>query len=271
MAERRDSLRLGVVGTGNMAYAILKGALDAGILSRADVLASHPRQERCDEVRETLGVAVTRDNGEAVRNSDLILLAVKPQKLPEVLPPLGPLLAGKCLLSIVAGVSSEALLRWAPDAFVVRAMPNTPLMLGCGATALAIPDDIPEKYRRMACALFESSGFAAVVPEGAINAVTAVSGSSPAYFFRMARAMTESAAALGLDPDTALQLTARTMEGAARMLLESGKTAAELTAQVCSPGGTTLAALTAFDDGNFDGLIREAMTRCVKRAEELGL
>ncbi len=264
-----DALRLGVIGTGNMAYAILTGALNAGVLKPEAVLASHPRKERRDEVRERLGVAVTADNREVVDRSDVILLAVKPQKVPQVLAEVGAMMLGKCLLSIAAGLSIDSLRRSVPAGWILRAMPNTPLMLGCGATVLTPRGEIPEAHYRLAFALFEASGFAAQAPEAYMNAVTAVSGSSPAYFFRMAQAMTDSAAALGLDPDLALRLTSQTMEGAARMLKESGRTAAELTAQVCSPGGTTLAALTAFDDMGFDSLIREAMVRCVKRAEEL--
>ncbi|MBR2667177.1 MAG: pyrroline-5-carboxylate reductase [Oscillospiraceae bacterium] len=268
MAEH-GGLRLGVIGTGNMACAILTGALASGVLEPEAVLASHPRQERRDEIRDSLGVAVTADNREVAERSDVILLAVKPQKVPQVLAEVGPLLAGKCLVSIAAGLSIDSLRRYVPEGAILRAMPNTPLMLGCGATVLTPRGEIPEAQYRLVFSLFEASGFAASAPEEYMNAVTAVSGSSPAYFFRMAQAMTEAAAAFGLAPDLALQLTAQTMEGAARMLKESGHTAAELTAQVCSPGGTTLAALTAFDDMGFDALIREALTRCVKRAEEL--
>ncbi len=264
-----SALRLGVIGTGNMACAILTGALAAGVLKPESVLASHPRKERRDEIRKSLGVAVTADNRAVVEQSDVILLAVKPQKVLQVLTEVGALFSGKCLLSIAAGLSVDSLRRFVSDGSILRAMPNTPLMLGCGATVLTPRGEIPEAQYRLAFALFEASGFAAQAPEEYMNAVTAVSGSSPAYFFRMAQAMTESAASFGLDPALALQLTAQTMEGAARMLKESGHTAAELTAQVCSPGGTTLAALTAFDEMGFDDLIREAMTRCVKRAEEL--
>ena len=149
-------------------------------------------------------------------------------------------------------------------------MPNTPLLVGKGCTALVQSGDVPEEIFAAVKAVFSSAGEVFVVPEALIDAVIAAAGSSPAYFFRMADAMVSAGQALGLAPDEALRMAALTMEGSARMLLESGKTAGELKRQVCSPGGTTLAAMTAFDDYRFEEMVNEAMERCVRRSQELG-
>lgn len=263
-------MRLGFIGAGNMASAIVEGAL-AGRLFAPEEICLSARHEDTLSSFAARGMHVTLDNREVARFADLIVLAVKPQQLDPVLSELRGFLDGKCVVSIAAGISTRYLrARLGEGVFLVRAMPNTPLALGCGATALTPKDDVPESLYEAATALFSAAGETALLDESLMNAVIGVSGSSPAFFFRMADAMVSAAAEHGIDPDVALRLAAKTMEGSARMLLLSGKTAAELTRQVCSPGGTTLAALTAFDELGFEGLIREAMLRSARRAQELG-
>lgn len=251
-----------------MASAIVGGILAKGILTPENIMMSDPMADKLEHLKKT-GVQVTQDNKETARWSDFLILAVKPQVYDAVLDGLTDCVGGKCIISIAPGISTGYLKKHFSGAYVVRVMPNTPLLIGMGATAIAkadIPDDKFEFIKR----IFTSAGEVAVLPESQMNAVVAVSGSSPAYFFRMADAMVAEAQRQGIDPDVALLLTARTMEGSARMLLQSGKTARELTNQVCSPGGTTLAALTAFDELEFDRLIAEAMKRCTARSFELG-
>ena len=149
-------------------------------------------------------------------------------------------------------------------------MPNTPLMLGCGASAVTERGNVPEDYYDFALRLFSAAGLVTQLPADRMNEIIPVSGSSPAFFFRMVSLMVQAAEKRGIDPETALQMAAKAMEGSARMLLESGRTAAELERQVCSPGGTTLAGLTAFDELGFDRMIDLAFDRCVRRAYELG-
>jgi pyrroline-5-carboxylate reductase len=252
-----------------MSYAILGGALKKGLFPAEQIRVFGIDPAMLAE-HKSLGVQIAESNEEVVRASDLILLAVKPQTVESVMGEIGPLLAGKCLVSIAAGVSRAFLKSFAPDAHIVRVMPNTPLLVGFGASALTPREEIPESLYNAAWSIFSAAGEAACVDDERMNAIIGVNGSSPAYFFRMANAMVESAARQGIDPDVALRLAARTMEGSAQMLLQSGKTAKELTDMVCSPGGTTLAALTAFDEGGFDDMIGEAMLRCTKRAGEIG-
>ena len=200
----------------------------------------------------------------------MLLLSVKPQQIDEALPELIGLTKGKCVVSIVTGLTSAYLqAQLGNDTYIVRTMPNTPIMLGFGATAISMPPEIPEDYREKAVQLFDGSGIVRFVPEEKIAEATCVIGSSPAYFFKMVETMVECAVAQGIEPETALAFAAKTMQGAAEMLLGSGKTPAELRIQVCSPGGTTLAALDAMEAGGFSNAISDGMLACTKRVYEL--
>lgn len=262
-------MKLGIVGAGTMANAILDGVVESGLVWPEGITISNPHPEKLEHAK-TLGVHTTLDNVQAVRAADLVILAVKPQKFEEILPSLTLEAANKCVVSIAAGISTAYIKERLPGAYVVRVMPNTPLQLGAGATAVARAPQVPAAYFQAVCDIFACAGLVEVIPEELMDAVTPVSGSSPAFFFRMADAMTAWAAEQGMDPACALRLCAASMAGAAEMLLYTGKAASELTKQVCSPGGTTLAALTAFDDRGFEALIADTMTRCAARSRELG-
>ncbi len=218
-----------------------------------------------------LGVCACVSNAQVVSKADIIILAVKPQMISKVLEEIRGEVKGKCLVSIAAGISSGYIKTIVgKDAFVLRTMPNTPMMIGRGAIAIAQDSTIPQKLFDAAVSIFSSAGEVEFLPEEKLNEIIGVNGSSPAFFFRLAQAMMLSAEKQGIDPEVALKLAAKTMEGASAMLLGSGYTPCELIRQVSSPGGTTIAALTAFDEFNFDELIEEAMLRCTKRAYELG-
>ncbi|MGM9607865.1 MAG: pyrroline-5-carboxylate reductase [Oscillospiraceae bacterium] len=269
MFQGLNGLHLGFIGAGNMATAILDGVVSKGLFSPEQIIISNPHAEKLEHPR-SLGVQVTFDNAVVAQVSDLIILAVKPQKFEEVLAGICDCCVGKCIVSIAAGISTDWIRTRLPGARVVRVMPNTPLQLGLGSTAVAQAPDVPDDLFQTVCDIFDASGSVAVIPESQMDDVIPVSGSSPAFFFRMADGMVRWASEHGMDPQVALELAASAMKGSAEMLLRSGKTAEELTRQVCSPGGTTLAALTAFDERDFDGLLADAMTRCTRRSRELG-
>lgn len=259
---------LGFIGAGNMASAILKGVLDSGLLPGDKVWLSNRHIEKTAPFAPR-GVHTTADNTQVVQNAQLIVLAVKPQMFPDVLKEIAPFAQGKCFVSIAAGISSASLGQALPGAHIIRAMPNTPLLVGVGATAVARAE-VPQDLFDDTLALFSSAGAVAVIEEDQMDDIINVNGSSPAWLFRMAKVMVDRAVSVGIDKDTALTLTAKTIEGAGRLLGESGKTPEELCRQVCSPGGTTLASLTAFEERDFDGLMLEAMERCTRRSRELG-
>lgn len=260
---------LGFIGVGNISSAIISGILQTKFLSPDRILVSNPHTDKL-EVPARRGLLTTTDNTDVAKKADIVVLSVKPQVLPTLLPELAPLLWDKCVVSVAPGRSAAWLALQLPGAHIVRAIPNTPILVGKGVTAVAEAPQVPRQLFHAVVEIFSSVGEVSIVPESMLDAVTAVSGSSPAYFFRMADAMVKGAQRLGMDPEEALRLIALTMEGAAKMLLESGGGAGELTRQVCSPGGTTLAALTAFDEYHFEEMISQAMERCVKRAIELG-
>ena len=264
-----NQLRLGFIGAGNMATAILDGVISKQVFQAKQIMISNPHSDKLEHPK-ALGVGVTTSNEEVVLNSDIIILAVKPQKFEEVICSIRDLCAGKCIVSIAAGISTAWIMDRIPDASVIRVMPNTPLQLGLGATAVAEAFDVSDNLFQSVCSIFSAAGSVAVIPESQMDDVIPVSGSSPAFFFRMADAMVHWAQGQGMDPEVALELAATAMKGSAEMLLSSGKSANDLTKQVCSPGGTTLVALTAFDDHDFEGMIYDAMSRCTQRSKELG-
>lgn len=260
---------LGLIGAGNMAGAIIHGILSQGLVEPGKLSVSNRHAEKLAPYAG-LGLFTSTYNRAVAERSEILILAVKPQMFGEVLGELGPCLGGKCVVSIAPGFSVAYLRQLLPESHIVRAMPNTPMQVGKGVTAVVEAPEVPADLFEDVVALFSAAGAVSVIPEERMNTVIALSGSSPAYFFRMADAMVRSAVRQGFDGEEALRLAAMTMAGAAEMLLRAGKTAEELTRQVCSPGGSTLAALTAFDEFGFEAMIDEAMLRCAKRAQELG-
>lgn len=262
-------LVLGFIGAGNMNTAILSGVLRKQMFPPERIWLSNRHAEKLSAFSK-LGIRTTTDNRAVARNADILILGVKPQMFGDVLPELKDLVSEKCVISIAAGISVSYLKAKLPGAHIIRAMPNTPLMLGVGATAVARAEDVAPELFQTVLELFRAAGVVAVIEESQMDDIINVNGSSPAWFFRLADIMVKRAVSVGIDADTALRLTAATMEGAARMLAESGKTPEELCRQVCSPGGTTLASLSVFEERDFDGLMLDAMDRCTKRSKELG-
>ena len=255
-----EELRLGVIGGGNMATAILSGVIKKNVFPKDKITVSDKDTTKLEKIRE-MGCRTTENNQEVLKQSDIIVIAVKPQVIDAVLDELAGKTKDKCIVSIAAGISKKYIISKLSTDKVIRVMPNTPLLIGMGASALTGRGTIPEYIYEKAVSIFSAAGFVTQIEDEQMNEIIFLNGTSPAFFFRMAGAMVEAAKEQGIDEEKALQLAAKTMEGAANMLLSSGKTPAELTAQVTSPGGTTLAALTAFDEFRFEEMIREAAKR----------
>lgn len=264
-----DELRLGVIGAGNMAAAILNGAIKNSVFPAARIMVSDRDEGKLDACR-SLGCGVTTDNLTVLKYSDIMILAVKPQAMDGVLQELSGKTGEICVVSIAAGISKAYLENKLGTKRVIRVMPNTPLLIGMGASALTDGGDIPAPLYEKAASIFSAAGAVVQIEDEKMNEVIFLNGSSPAFFFRMAEAMSAAAVEMGIDREKAVFLAAKTMEGAANMLLRTGRTPAELTAQVTSPGGSTLAALTAFDEYRFEDMIRAAAERCSRRAYEIG-
>ena len=264
--------QIAFIGAGNMARAMISGLLARGF-SSDQLRASDPSQGARDAIT-ALGVSqVSADPRACLTGANLAVLAVKPQVAPEALNEIAPALEGQtALLSIAAGITTETLANHVPvNTPIIRCMPNTPAMVGKGATALYAPDSVSQNHRDLAQQVTEAVGLAIwVKAETLLDAVTAVSGSGPAYFFALLEAMIDAGIHLGLDSDQASALALQTALGAAELAQHSEHSVSDLRRQVTSPGGTTEAALEALSEGDFSKLVATAMARCAARAEALG-
>lgn len=258
--------KYGFIGGGRMASAMMGALLSAG-LSPSEIAVSDKNTDILSAHKDR-GIAVFENNAE-VCASEYVFLAVKPQHLDVVLDEIGALVSGKTIVSIVAGVKTERISAKLKNvSAIVRVMPNTPLLVGKGAVAIAF-GSANETVKREIKALFAARGEVVEVDESLLDAVTALSGSGPAYFYRVAHVLARRAAEHGLDYETALSLSVATMAGAAEMMVASGKSPSELISDVSSPGGTTLAALAAFDSAGLDSALEAGVDAALKRSEEL--
>lgn len=262
---------LAFVGAGNMAEAIARGVLAAGLLKAGQMIAADPVAAR-RAVFEELGLATTEDNASAAAAAARLVLAVKPQKMDEALADLADVMADDALvISIAAGVSTAKIEAALPGRKVVRVMPNTPMLVGAGMSVLVAGQHAGDAEVDWTRRLFEAGGSAIVVhDESLMDAVTAVSGSGPAYFFYLIQYMVEAAVEEGLTEDDALKLATQTAAGAARLLAESGESPAGLRRKVTSPGGTTQAACDLMDARAVPEAILDAVRAAATRSRELG-
>ena len=265
--------KIAFLGGGNMATSLVGGLVESGHPPAA-IVVSEPVAEKRRDLAERFAVGVTADNREAAAASDVVVLAVKPQDMAEVVTGAAGAMRerGPLVVSIAAGTRIGRILEWLGyPAPVVRTMPNTPALLGCGATALFANEAVTDEQRGAAETILESAGIALWVDdEGLLDAVTAVSGSGPAYYFLLMEHMIRTGERLGLTASQARALTLQTALGAARMALESGRTPEELRVGVTSPGGTTARALDLFGEGGFGELVERALTGARDRSRELG-
>jgi pyrroline-5-carboxylate reductase len=260
------------VGAGNMAGALIRGLIGTATVPAGRIIAADPDQERLSSLEAELDIRVTSDNAEAVKEASVVVLATKPQVFAQVLPGLAEAVDPDALLvSIAAGISTGIIERaFAAGARVVRTMPNTPALVGAGATAIAAGSHATDEDLALAENLFLSVGISVRVPEEQIDAVTGLSGSGPAYVFAMIEALRDAGAREGLPEETALRLASQTVFGAARLLLDEKEAPEVLRDRVTSPGGTTRAGLDALASAGFADAILGAVRAATRRSVELG-
>ncbi len=259
---------LGIIGCGNMGAAILRGALHAGVLAASDVVVAEPDADKRSKLADT-GCAIV-ESAKDIVNVQQIMLAVKPQAFATVAEAIAPLPQPTVVISIMAGLSSATIRKaLGENARIVRAMPNTPAQLGLGMTALAVGDGATEADLELATKLFEAVGRVLRVDEIMMYAITAVSGSGPAYIFLLAEAMQQGAEQMGLSHADARTLVAQTVRGAGELLAQSELTATDLRQAVTSPGGTTAAALEHMFEKELPEIVTEALAAARDRGIEL--
>lgn len=267
------SYAVGFIGGGNMANALIRGLLAAGIYEAPRVIASDVDSAKRAELRRKLKVAVTTDNAALVRASRVVVLAVKPQIMDQVLAEIRPATsAAQVFISIAAGISTERIEGGlGDDARVVRVMSNTPAVLGRAMSVVVRGSRASAADEKLTMKLLGAVGrVRAVSDEALIDAVTGLSGSGPAYLYRFAEAMIEGGVAAGLDRATASELSLQTIAGATAMLLEAGDTPARLREAVTSPGGTTQAGLDEMARRGFTSSVVQGIVRATERSRELG-
>lgn len=264
--------RIGFVGAGNMAMALLRGLIRGGRAVPAQIRVSDVDPVKSQEAATSHGVGVAGNNRDLAQWSTVLILAVKPQALPAVLDECGAALTDQSLvISVAAGIRSASLAAALPSGTrLIRAMPNTPALVGAGITALSTTLTATAADMALARSLFDAVGRTVVVAETHMDAVTGLSGSGPAYVMVIIEALADGGVRAGLSRDTALLLATQTVLGSAQLLLDSGDHPAEWKDRVTSPGGTTSAGLEALERGRLRYTLAHAVQQATERARELG-
>jgi pyrroline-5-carboxylate reductase len=267
------AMKIGLMGSGRMATALARGFVDTKTVAAAEILASDPSaQARQAFLSEVPGAMVAEDNARQVAQADVVFLAVKPQQMSVALEALRDELRSDALVvSIAAGIPLERLAAGlAPGQRLVRVMPNTPCLIGQGASGFSLGRHATKADAELVKRLLSAVGIAFEVPEKMLDAVTGLSGSGPAFVYSMIEALTEGGTAAGLPADLAAELAARTAAGAAQMVLATRETPATLRERVTSPGGTTVAGLTVLKERGFQEAVTAAVMAAASRSAELG-
>lgn len=261
--------KIAFIGAGNMGEAMIRGLLKAGLSAPSDIIAADLRAEHLAGLKASLHVTTTVDAVEAAAMAQIVVLAVKPQSFSDLLPKLR-VNGSQLVISIAAGLRLDKLKAQLGNVPLIRVMPNTPGLLGQGASAYCLGGTAGAAHAEDAEALLGCLGIVLRVSESQMDAVTALSGSGPAYLFLFMEAMQAAGEKLGLDAETSFKLAAQTIKGAAAMIEKRDDTPARLREKVTSPGGTTAAALKAFEDAGFRDIVLKAMTAARDRGIELG-
>lgn len=263
---------LGFIGCGTMGEAIMRGVLRSGKLTPSQVMGADRHKKTAEAVSERHGVRGTTDALEVARASSVVVVAVKPQTMKEVLDgdDMRQALAGKLVVSVAAGVRLSQLAEWLPGISVVRAMPNTPALIGEGMTALARGTGVTDAQVAVALEIFTACGRCVEIDEKNMDVVTALNGSGPAFAYLILEALADGAVMMGMRRDVAFTMAAQMFQGASRMVLETGLHPAALKDQVTTPGGCTIAGLLTLEDGRIRSVLARAVEEATKVAGGLG-
>lgn len=261
-------MRLGFVGCGNMAGAMIGGIIKNGVAVREEMIGSVLSDASKERVEKELGITVTQDNTEVAKNCDVLFLAVKPQFYEEVIKEIAGVVRKE---QIVITIAPGKTLEWLAGLFgtekkIVRTMPNTPALVGEGITAACCNENVTEIDMAVVRELLEGFGKCEFISEHLMDVVVSVSGSSPAYVFMFIEAMADAAVADGMPRDQAYRFAAQAVLGSAKMVLDTGRHPGELKDMVCSPGGTTIEAVRVLEEKGMRSCVMEAMKACVAKA-----
>jgi len=263
--------KIGFIGAGNMAEAIIRGLLNTGALRADQISASDVRQDRLDEIAKRYGIHPLSDNPLLVKRSDVIVLAVKPQVMGAVLKEIAPVVEEKLFISVAAGIPTSFIRSLLlATARLIRVMPNTPALVLEGATAVARSSGLDAGDLATAQEIFSAIGKVVVLEESLLDAVTGLSASGPAYIAMVVEALADGGVKMGLDRQTAMTLAIQTVLGTAKLLSETGMHPGQLKDMVASPGGTTIAGISALEENGLRHALIAAVERATRRSMELG-
>jgi len=264
--------KLSIIGGGNMGEVIVSGIIAGNLVSAQSVTVSDIDTTRLTRFRDTYGVRTEEENPKAVASGDIIIFAVKPQTMGDVLQEISKSVTNsKLVISIAAGITTSFIEGFLKKGMrVIRVMPNTPALIGEGAAALAAGTNAGETDLTLAQQIFNAVGITVVVKEELMDAVTGLSGSGPAYTFLIIEALSDAGVKMGLTRDVALKLAAQTLAGAAKLCLKGDRHPAQLKDMVTSPAGTTIAGVKALENGCLRGTLMDAVEAATLRSKELG-
>ena len=265
-------MKITIIGGGAMGEAMIRGILAKGSLSPQDIIVCDVDTSRLETLKKAYSIKPGKNYESAIKDAELVVLAVKPQNLSGLLPDLkGTVKKGQLVLSIIAGAKIDTISRGLDHYQIVRAMPNTPAQIGVGITAWTASEKVTSKQKKLSQTILDALGEEIyVADERYIDMATAVSGSGPAYIFYMIEGLIDAAVRIGLPRETAGELVLETVLGAALLAKQSPKSPQELRKQVTSPGGTTAAGIAVLESGKFKELLADCVTAAHKRARELG-
>lgn len=264
-------MKIGIIGLGNMAGAVIGGMLKEGIVGSGDIIGSAATQATTDRVCSQYGIRTTLDNKEVAEAAEVLILAVKPQFLPDVIGEIRDIVKEETLVVTIAAGKT---IGWYEEAFgrkirLVRCMPNTPAMVGAGFTAVCPSENVTEAETDCVLRLMGSFGRTCVIREALMDAFSAVAGCSPAFVFLFIEAMSDAGVAAGIPRAQAYEAAAQAVMGSAKLMLETGKHPGELKDMVCSPGGTTIQGVKTLEERGMRGAVMDAVGACVDRAKKL--
>ncbi|MBC5688947.1 pyrroline-5-carboxylate reductase [Mediterraneibacter sp. NSJ-55] len=259
-------MKLGFIGTGNMAGAIMGGIIKKGIFKPEEIIGSDISEQGRERIKKMYGICVTADNKEAASSAEVLILSVKPQFYEETIAEIKDCIEeSKIVVTIAPGKTLEWLKgQFGKEVKLVRTMPNTPAMVGEGMTAACPNELVTEEEKAYVLHILEAFGKVEIVPERLMDAVVSVSGSSPAYVFMLLEAMADAAVAAGMPRQQAYKFAAQAVYGSAKMVLDTGRHPGELKDMVCSPAGTTIEAVRVLEKNGFRSAVMEAMKACAE-------
>ncbi len=265
-------MKIGVIGLGNMATAIVSGLIARGKVECQDVIGYDKFQTASEKIKSNLNITIATNEASVAAAADYLFLAVKPNVLPEVLPKIAPSIKKETVIISIAAGKSLAFLEehlGRTDCKIVRTMPNTPALVLEGCTAACANTNVSQEDMKEVMGILESFGTATIVPEKLMDVVVGISGSSPAYVFMFIEAMADAAVAAGMPRAQAYEMSAQAVLGSAALLLKRGQHPGELKDMVCSPGGTTIEAVKVLEEKGFRAAVIDATLACIEKSKNL--